>query len=70
MVRSNSVLTATRLFEFVISEKLALSRALKPYLTRGPSGNASTFSNSGARVCDIVSVTSCGGVPAMATVLV
>ncbi|GJS86702.1 copia protein [Tanacetum coccineum] len=49
MVRSNSVLTATKLFEFVISEKLALSRALKPYLMRGSSSNASTLNNSRAR---------------------
>ncbi|GJU70553.1 hypothetical protein Tco_1256812 [Tanacetum coccineum] len=38
------------LFEFVISEKLALSGALKPYLMRGSSGIASTLNNYGARV--------------------
>nr|GEU30627.1 zinc knuckle CX2CX4HX4C [Tanacetum cinerariifolium] len=45
----NSILTATKLFEFVISKKLAFSRALKPYLIRGSLGNASTLSNSRAR---------------------
>ncbi|GKB91511.1 ycf3-interacting protein 1, chloroplastic [Tanacetum coccineum] len=48
MVRSNSVLTDSRFAEFVISEKLTLSRALKPYLMMGSSGNASTLNNSGA----------------------
>ncbi|GJZ27767.1 hypothetical protein Tco_0572414 [Tanacetum coccineum] len=50
MVRSNLVFTPTKLFEFVISEKLPLSRARKPYLMRGSSGYASTLNNSGARV--------------------
>ncbi|GJX64151.1 hypothetical protein Tco_0298494 [Tanacetum coccineum] len=45
MVRSNSVITATKLFDFVISKKLALSSALKLYLMRGSSGNASTLNN-------------------------
>ncbi|GJW81590.1 reverse transcriptase domain-containing protein [Tanacetum coccineum] len=53
MVRRNSVLTAIKLFEFFILEKLALSRALKPYLMRGSSGNASTLTNSGARVTPV-----------------
>nr|GEX15804.1 putative retrotransposon protein [Tanacetum cinerariifolium] len=53
----NSVLNATKLFEFVISEKLGLSRALKLYLMRGSSGNASTLNNSGARVRNCSSAT-------------
>ncbi|GJU87464.1 hypothetical protein Tco_1295010 [Tanacetum coccineum] len=47
---SNSVLIAIKLFELVISEKLALVRALKSYLMRGSSRNASTLNNSRARV--------------------
>nr|GEZ86161.1 hypothetical protein [Tanacetum cinerariifolium] len=49
MVRNNSVLTATKLFEFVILEKLALSGSSKPYLMRGSSATLPP-SNSGARV--------------------
>ncbi|GKB73060.1 hypothetical protein Tco_0934472 [Tanacetum coccineum] len=54
MARSNSVQTATRLFEFVISEKLALLKALKPYLMRGSSSSASTLNNSGSRITLVV----------------
>nr|GEZ43274.1 hypothetical protein [Tanacetum cinerariifolium] len=46
---SNSFLTATKLFEFVISKNLALSRALKAYLMRGSSGIASNLNTSGSQ---------------------